>query len=1250
MSKPMVEKYEQMLAQDPSSTVFVELARAYLDRGDNDRAIQTCSQGVTHHPNSVVGRVLWGKALINTGKAADAMKQFDLAVNIDRDNPHAYNLIGEALLRKGLYRSALPILRRAATLQPNDGRIAQWLEQTKQALSGGPAPVLYDSTSVDTQALAPSAPAPSAASAPVTTKSAGHTPARGAAAAAPAPARGAPPPGPADEPDVFASFTPAKNDPDAQPTVLMNAYTPGAPGVAPARSAPPVPTGELPVISGSLEEPGRSTLELPAQQGALEPPDPFASMVSSTDNEPDTFRGLTSTFDALSQGASPDAPAAPAPRPSNPNTEPSVVVAHPDLAPPPSPPRGSRTPPRGASPSPSAPRAGPPVLEAVVSAPSNALLDDVVSAQSELPTSEFQMPGMAAQPRGPVPSAQPRPRSTGGLLDEIPDDSLEPPSTPNVPNVQFNTQATEAIAKEYERELRAKLEVTKQKKTFMQAHGVKIAALAGALVILGGLGGSFVWTRVKNQGETLDTSIAKGLSAVNGDTKEQYGAAVRALEHALKMDDGNPEALSQFGYAKALLYAEHGGAPADRDAAVQAFANPAARNSRPDLALVVDFLTADEAGRAAARQQLLGSELEKATVQSQAGRLLLADKKYDEALVRLKKATELDPRNTRALVALGDYYLAFEDWDNALEMLSRAESLSRYHPARVIGHSEARLELGRELPEALADLEGLPKAAEIPTALQGRYALMLGRAQSANGKHEDALKTLGEGQPLFTQYGLEFAMALGNAQRSAGLMAQAQKSFEDALKLAPKSEAAKEGLGRVLLARSREKELIDRIRGEKDARKVALMRGIAYFRLGEAKKARAELQSTQVNGKYPAEAAVYLALTDAAEEGQSEKSIETLEKFAATLRKNKATVQVALARVYMQKGALDKARTQLEEAAKDPQDYEGNALLAELLLKAGVPTEVAMEPLTRAVERNGSHAPSRHLLTRALLAQGKIPEALKQIEAWTADNPALEQAWRDAALVYFQAGKLKEAEAASAKISQNADDLEVWRTRALILFARGDGRNAMSALEKANKLNPKDAETFCEIGNAFVRQGNNDTAVKAFEAALREDPKSVCGLAGPLHARPVGKGKPAPREVLNQLITRSTHAWEKGFLQATLARVYLVNNDVKAARSAVDDALASAPFHSVAHFAAGEVAKREKDEAKAVEHWGKAAELDGSWSQARLSYADGLAKQGGDAIPKAITQYEAVLVIDQNENDLARVKKTITTLKKQLAQ
>lgn len=1181
MSKPMVEKYEQLLAQDPTSTVFVELARAYIDRGDHERAIAACQQGVTHHPNSVVGRVLWGKALINAGKAADAMKQFDLAVSIDRENPHAYNLIGEALLRKGLYRSALPILRRAVALQPNDHRIAQWFEQTKQALAGGPAPILGDGPLVQDK--------PAAAV--------------------------------AQSDDPFAAFAPAKTDPDAQATVLMPAHT----VTTIDRSRPPVPTAELPAVHVQDQ---RQTQELPLINATMDAPDPFASF--STSSDPDTVRGLTSTFDALGSsgaftGGGPQSPQF--------DDEPSVVV------------QGVALEDSQPVAAPSQPRAGPPVLEAVAPppAPNNNLLEDVVSTQSEMPTSEFQMPGLI---QTPLHTAGTAPRSSGGLLDDIPDEIMEPPSAVVAPSVQFNTQATEAIAKEYERELRAKLEVTKQKKTFFQAHGLKVAVIAVLVVLVGGLGGSFIYTRVKNQGETLDTNIAKGLSAVNADTKEQYGSAVKALEQAIKMDDSNTEAAALNGFAHALLFAENGGTAADRDAAIASFAQPAVRNARPDLALVVDYLTADDASRGAARQQLLGSSLEKGAVQAQAGRMFLADKKYDDALARLKKATELDPRNTRALVALGDYYLAFEDWDSALEMLSRAESLSKFHPARVIGHAEARLELGRELPEALNDLEGLPNSAEIPAALTGRYALMLGRALSATGKHDESLKTLSEAAPKHPELALQYAMATGDAQRSAGQMAAAQKSFEDALKLAPKSESAKEGLGRVLLARSREKELTDRLRADKDARKVALLRGIAFYRLGDPKKARAELQTTQTNGKYPSEAAVYLALIDAQEEAGGTKAVEELEKFAGSLKRNKATVQVALARVYMQKGALDKARTQLEDAAKDPQDYEGNALLGELLLKAGVPPEVAIEPLQRAVERNGSHAPSRHLLTRVLLQLGKVPEAVKQIDAWTLDNPSLELVWRDAALVYLQAGRIKDSAAAMAKVSDKVDDIEWWRTKAQIEFARADGRAAMAALEKANKLNPKDAETFCEIGSAFVRQGNNDTAGAAYGAATREDPKSICGVAGPLFAKPVKGSK--SKELINGQLSRSTNAWEKGWLLSTLARVRLLDNDAAGARESVEEALKEAPFHPAAWFANGEVSKREKNDAKAIESYGKAAEYDGSWSQVRLAYADALAKQGGGALPQAITQYEAVLVIDQNEGDLARVKKTIATLKKQL--
>ena len=72
--------------------------------------------------------------------------------------------------------------------------------------------------------------------------------------------------------------------------------------------------------------------------------------------------------------------------------------------------------------------------------------------------------------------------------------------------------------------------------------------------------------------------------------------------------------------------------------------------------------------------------------------------------------------------------------------------------------------------------------------------------------------------------------------------------------------------------------------------------------------------------------------------------------------------------------------------------------------------------------------------------------------------------------------------------------------RASILFASGDAQGGFAALERANKLNPKDAETFCEIAHAFLRQGNVDNAAAAFEAARREGPDVPCGRIGEHYA------------------------------------------------------------------------------------------------------------------------------------------------------
>src|SRR5216684_9205191 len=144
MATPTLEEREQILAEDPSSPVFEELASDLIERGDYRRAIEVCASGVSYHPDSILGRVLWGKALIHQGNAAASMEQFEQAIQVDRQNPYAYHLIGEVLLKKGLFRSALPILKKAAALQPEDARIKQWLDQAQTALARGPGAWKYE--------------------------------------------------------------------------------------------------------------------------------------------------------------------------------------------------------------------------------------------------------------------------------------------------------------------------------------------------------------------------------------------------------------------------------------------------------------------------------------------------------------------------------------------------------------------------------------------------------------------------------------------------------------------------------------------------------------------------------------------------------------------------------------------------------------------------------------------------------------------------------------------------------------------------------------------------------------------------------------------------------------------------------------------------------------------------------------------------------------------------------------------------
>ena len=1253
MAKSMVERYEQLLRQDPTSSVFVELAKALLEKGDAARAIEVCEQGISHHPSSTVGRVLWGKALIHLGRPAEAMEQFDRAIAIEKDNPYAYNLIGEVLLQRGLYRSALPLLRKAVALQPNDGRVKLWLEQAQQALAGGPAPVFADLMGLEK--TAPSSDG----------ETDGEAKAEGDDAE-PAPV--------AASPMAAARLRAAALGDTAK---AATASGPGAARNAGARAAADLASAAAAGGRASAEGEVSSTAGVGAS-GSESDADASASgdVAGTAAASARTRSGEHPAASASARTRSGEHPAASTKSDSLGLIDRAVPVLRPTL--------GAELPSLDLSlsddddapgPSGSGSDAGAgrePALEASEGAEASAPSSedgDAGSASSEsdeevlLRSSEFTTakpvipaasPGLLGDLPPPEPTAQnpvaaraqqPATRGSGSkrsLLDDLPEASESAGSGAKQKAGQPK-QDTEALTAAYEKELRQKLAREAAKTSFLKRNGVKVAGVTALAMVLITIVVGFLRIRAATGGQTLNEALARAEDLITQDTRTSLDGALQQLNRALEMDEASSRAWALTAWTHALLFADHGMSPEDRTKALEALEKPGVKEAAPGLVLTTNVLVADDRGREPARRALLASTDESTEAQALAASLLLAAKDEKKALERFDRALRTSPANVRALVALGGYYLASEDFPHAIEMFEKARTKSPKHPVARIGQAEARLALEQELDASLADVAPLADDKELPAALKSRQQLVHGRLLSAVGKHDEARALLGKGTQGTLAF--DFQLALGAASRAAGKLDAAQSAYEAALKVQPKSDEAREGLGRTLLDRDRERDVLTRLEAD-SGRKVSLVRGAAYARLGDWKRARAELARTRVNERYPPEAVSLLALADAAE-GNAAQARELLEKALAASKRPRNDMRLALGQVYWRERAFDKAQAQFEEAQKDPRDYEASCSLGRLLLSRGLP-DMALKPLTQAVERNGSHGESRDALGRTLLAMGRTPEALKQFETWQLDNPGSAAAHKGFALALFHAGRRKEAEGAAGRSAKLApDDAEAHRLRAAILFASGDAKGGFSALERANKLDPKDPDTFCEIAHAFLRQGNVDNADAAFAAARREGSDATCGRVGELYVQLPSGGRGAAR-TLEDLASRAPTVWDKAFAQAAMARVLLGAGVLKDARAAAEEAVRLAPYQGRSHLALGLVALKQRQEAVAKASLLKAVELEPTDGPAHLALADVLVRESAE-LSRAVESYEAFLRLAGGSEEAGRVKKALPSLKKKAA-
>jgi tetratricopeptide (TPR) repeat protein len=832
-----------------------------------------------------------------------------------------------------------------------------------------------------------------------------------------------------------------------------------------------------------------------------------------------------------------------------------------------------------------------------------------------------------------------------GILADIPVPDMPPPSASLVemPKVEVSSQAALAIAQEYERELREKLRATEEEaqQTFWAKHWLKVAIAAVLLVALAVGGWAYQQVRSKNQNRTLNDELVRARQLLLLDTREGYTEALRTLDHALDMDASSVEAQALIAYTHALMFEELGHEPNQRDQASLGLALAGVREKFPGLSLVTDYLVAGDDTQTALRKEVLSSSLDEAEVQTLAGQLLLMQGNFKGAVDKLTKALENQPNTVRAWIILASYYRTHEDCDNALKMYTGIPlKMAPEHPERVIGAAECRLALSRDVDVSRVELEKLS-----PEGLQPdqrvRRALALARAYGQSGDASKAVAVLTEEGKLAPTRTFDFQLALGDALRRSGDWEGAQRAAEVALRSKPSSDEAKELVGRLLIGRDREHEVITRFPND-DGRRIRLVRAAALVRLGEWKQARAELQKTQVGGKFSTEAVVYLASIDAAE-GQVERAQSVLERVLASTKRARGEVQLALGNLYWKKGLTDKARAQFEEAAKDPEDYEGPCSLGRMLLSVGLP-EAALEPLTLAIQRNGFHGEARAALAEALLQVGKPADALTQLEAWQKDNPSSPTLKRDLAITFLQLGptRWKDADSASAwAVKLAPKDVAAYRVRAQVLFAHGDVKGGFAALEHANKLNPKDGETFCAIGQAFFGRGNIVNAQKAFDAAHRENPALACSRLGSVLLKPV-----AARGVLSDLkaLAEPTHpVWDRAMAEAARARVLLSANNSKDARVAADEALKLAPFSAEAQLASALVSARTREDGKAKAAFDLATQLAPGDARIHLAYADAVVRSDP---ARAMNEYQQFLKWEDHSADAPRVKKALPALKK----
>jgi len=111
---------EEIVARDPATALYLQLAERLMERGRLDEAIQLCEERRTRPGNGVGDRIVLGRAYLADGRLNEARSEFEAALRLDRENVVALKALAGILSHSGDHDQATGYYRAVCRIDPGD--------------------------------------------------------------------------------------------------------------------------------------------------------------------------------------------------------------------------------------------------------------------------------------------------------------------------------------------------------------------------------------------------------------------------------------------------------------------------------------------------------------------------------------------------------------------------------------------------------------------------------------------------------------------------------------------------------------------------------------------------------------------------------------------------------------------------------------------------------------------------------------------------------------------------------------------------------------------------------------------------------------------------------------------------------------------------------------------------------------------------------------------------------------------------